>query len=71
MYYGGITWREFYHMPVQYRYWLIGRIDKEIKKSADAGNDIPSKGAHHNTPDARAMTNKTRDMVPGRLRRFT
>lgn len=71
MYYGGFTWKEFLHMPIKYRYWLIGRINKEMKAAADAGNEIPSKSPHHNTAQARALTNKTRDQVPARLRRFT
>jgi len=62
-------------MPVRYRRWLIERIDKEIRKAVEVnkggGSQVPSKGAHHNTPDVRAMSGKQRAVVPSKLRRFT
>jgi len=74
-YYFGMDFRTYYNMPVRYRRWLIERIDKEIRKAAEAnkagGSQIPSKGAHHNSPDIRAMAGKQRAQVPSRLRRFT
>ena len=74
-YYFGMDYPTYYNLPVSYRKWLIGRIDKEIRTAAKAneegGNNIPSKGAHHNTPDARSMAGKHRNMVPSKLRRFS
>lgn len=74
-YYFGMDYPTYYNLPLTYRKWLIQRIDKEIKRAADAnkegGSQIPSKGAHHNTPNVRAMSGKQRPIVPAKLRRFT
>lgn len=74
-YYFGMDYSVYYNLPVSYRRWLIERIDKEIRAAAKAneggGSQIPSKGAHHNTPDVRAMAGKQRAQVPAGLRRFT
>ena len=74
-YYFGMDYPTYYNLPVSYRRWLVERIDKEIRAAAKAnsegGNQVPSKGAHHNTPEARAMSGKQRAQVPSKLRRFT
>lgn len=66
-----MSWSDYLIFPVAYRRWLIQRINKEIKEYAERGNNIPSKAAHHNTPDLRSLTGKARHMVPAKLRRFT
>ena len=70
-YYFGMNWETYYNFPVAYKRWLIKRIETEINKAHDAQKDIPSKGVHHNTPDARAITGKTRHQVPHKLQRFS
>ncbi len=70
-YYFGMNWETYYNFPVAYKRWLIKRIEKEIQKAGKSGKDIPSKAMHHNTPDARALTNKTRPVAPAKLQRFT
>lgn len=55
-----------------YKRWFIQRINNEIKKASEQGNDIPSKGVHDNAPDIRAMTGKFRQFgAHGRQQRFT
>lgn len=72
MYYGGMSWETYYTFPVRYKQWLIGRINKEILSRQEGGNDIASKGFHHNTSDIRQMTNKTRTSpASARMQRFT
>ncbi len=69
-YHLGIDWNTYYHWPVRYKRWMIERLQKEMDKKADAG-DIPSKAGYYNTPEARALTGKSRyDNVPHKLRRF-
>jgi hypothetical protein len=39
-YYGGISYREVYNMPVAYKRWLSERIVREIsKRNGDSSND--------------------------------
>jgi phage anti-repressor protein len=61
----GFSWESFGLGPMttRYRTWFIERINKEIAKSAKEDgttDDIPTKAAHHNMPDVRALMNKTR-----------
>jgi hypothetical protein len=70
-YYFGMTWQDYYHLPVTYKRWLIERIQREIKKTNSNGNEAGTKGAHHNDPQTRAFQGKHREHVPARLRRFT
>jgi hypothetical protein len=71
-YYFGMDWDTFYNFPISYRRWLIKRINDEIKKAAEAGNDIPTKAPHHNTPDVRQLTGKTKQFQTNpRTTRFT
>ena len=67
MYYGGFTYTDVYSLPIRYREWFIVRINKEFESS----NKQQSRGAHQNTPDARAMQGMARTESPSRLRRFT
>jgi len=73
-YYFGMDYKTYYNMPLSYRKWLIERVGKEIKKASEANaegaSNIPSKGAHHNLPEARAIAGKARAHVPSKLRRF-
>lgn len=66
-----MDWNTYYNFPIAYKRWLIKRIEQEIQKAHDAQSDIPSKAVHHNTPDVRALTGKTRHQVPSKLTRFT
>lgn len=71
-YYYGMDVETYYNFPVRYKRWLIERINKEIQKASEANADIPTKGAHHNTPDVRALTGKARQFgMNGKTQRFT
>lgn len=70
-YYYGMDTTTFYNFPVAYRRWLIERINKEVTKAVEAGADIPTKGAHHNDPNLRAMLGKPRQFgMNGKTTRF-
>lgn len=69
-YYFGMDWETYYNFPVAYKKWLIKRIEKEVQRAHGKG-DIPSKGMHQNTPDARALTGRSRPIAPAKLQRFT
>ena len=73
MYYQGFSYKEAYNIPVWQRIWFLKRINKEIKRANDAsgGNGAATRAAHHNTPDARELMGRHRNMVPAKLRRFT
>jgi len=74
-YYVGMDWATYLKFPLQYRKWLIERVNKEVKSAVDAnkkgGGDVPSKGAHHNDPTTRALSGKQRPITPSKLRRFS
>ena len=70
MYYMGFTYFEAYAIPIWQRRWFIERLNKEIKRSNEQGN-AQSRAAHSNSPESRALMNKSRAQVPARLRRFT
>lgn len=70
MYYMGMSYLEAYNIPVQYRIWFIHRIQRELKRTNDAGEGN-SRALQHNTPDVRAMQGRMRDTVPAKLRRFS
>lgn len=61
----GFSYWECYNLPVRYRIWFLERLQKEIKGSED------SRAAHTNSPEARALMNKSRPQTPAKLRRFT
>lgn len=69
----GFTWKEGYNIPIWQRRWFIDRLNKEIKKYQEKNNgeSPPTRAAHDNSPDIRAMMGRSRDMVPANLRRFT
>ena len=69
-YYFGMTWQDYYSLPVSYKSWLIQRIKKEIERGSDKGNEL-TKAAHHNDPTTRALAGRHRADAPARLRRFT
>jgi hypothetical protein len=71
MYYMGFTYNESYNLPIQYRIWFIRRVGEEINKSNSEESGGNTRAAHHNSPDARAISNKHRSHVPAKLRRFT
>jgi hypothetical protein len=72
-YYFGMSWETYIDFPTPYRSWLLEQINNEIKKSVDAGGDIPSKAPHDNLPDVRALTGKFRQVgtTSPRLHRFS
>lgn len=70
MYYMGFTYSDAYNLPVWKRIWFINRTVQEFKKSSDSGENPPTKAAHQNTPDQRALMGLRPD-APARLRRFT
>lgn len=70
MYYGGFTWSETQVLPVSYKRWYIERINRELTRSAEAGN-TQSRALHQNSPDVRSLQGKAREQTPSRLRRFT
>lgn len=70
-YYLGFSFTEAMNLPLSWRKWFIDRIQKELNKKGPNGETLPSKAAHHNTPDVRQMMGMARDQVPARLRRFT
>ena len=69
----GFTWAECYNIPIWQRRWFITRMNKEIKQTNEANNGkgAPTRAAHDNTPDVRALMGRHRAMVPANLRRFT
>lgn len=71
-YYFGMDWQTFYGFPLSYRRWLLKRVETEIQK-ASGTNNIQTKGAHHNTPEARSLTGKFRKVGAnvGAHQRFT
>jgi hypothetical protein len=63
---------EYLRLPVMYKRWMIQRINTEIKRASEQGNDIPSKGVHDNAPDARAFSGKFKQFgAHGNQQRFT
>jgi len=58
-------------MPVAYKRWFIERLNKEMTRSQEGSNQIPSRALHHNPSDARALMGMSRSESPARLRRFT
>ena len=71
MYYCGFTYRETYALPVAYKRWFMERLVREMTRGQEDGGSGTSRGAHHNTPEARALQGMSRAEGPSRLRRFT
>ena len=70
MYYMGFTYREAYHLPIWQRIWFLERLNTELKRSSDDG-DNTSRAMHNNTADARALMGRHNPNAPAKLRRFT
>jgi hypothetical protein len=70
MYYMGFTYTEAYIAPVWQRRWFIERLNKELKRAADAQSDA-SRAAHANSAEQRGLRGMSREQVPAKLRRFT
>lgn len=70
MYYMGFSYTEVMNLPVEYKHWFLERVSKEINKSSEEG-ETQSRALHHNTPDVRALQNKSNPYAPARNRRFT
>jgi len=60
-------------MPIWQRVWFIQRLNEEIERvnKANKGQGAPTRAAHQNTPEARELMGRSRNMVPAKLRRFT
>lgn len=71
MYYMGFSYLEAYNIPVWQRNWFIKRLNSEFKAAKENNDNVPTKAAHTNTPEARAMMGNHRQHVPAKLRRFT
>lgn len=71
MYYGGFTFTEAYNIPISYKAWFVQRLVRELTQKDKDGSDPPSRAAHADTPEFRAMQGRAREQVPSRLRRFT
>jgi hypothetical protein len=70
MYYMGFSYWECYNIPVQYRFWFIKRLNKELSRNSEKEN-TPSRAAHQNDAQTRALMGLNRGETPARLRRFT
>lgn len=70
MYYMGFSYWECYNIPIQYRYWFIKRLNKELTRNSEKEN-TPSRAAHQNDPQTRSLMGLHRGETPARLRRFT
>jgi len=70
-YYFGMSWETYYNFPISYRRWTMKRLNDEIKKSQDRGEQsMPTKAAHHNDPSLRAAMGKHHPHAPQKLRKF-
>lgn len=73
-YFGGFLLSEIDDMPISKRNWFLQRLQKELTKKDDAGNQRPiaqSRALHQNDPQTRALQGMTRAEGPSRTRRFT
>jgi hypothetical protein len=50
--------------------WFIERLNRELTKNSDKQN-VPSRAAHQNDPQTRALMGLHRGETPAKLRRFT
>jgi hypothetical protein len=71
MYYLGVTLSDCQTMPLRDREWYISRLAHEFKKRGDNDESPPTRAAHDNTAETRALRGMARDEVPARHRRFT
>jgi len=70
MYYMGFSYWECYNIPITYRVWFIERLNRELTKNSDKEN-VPTRAAHQNDAQTRALMGLNRAESPARLRRFT
>jgi hypothetical protein len=70
MYYMGFSYWECYNIPIRYREWFITRLNKELSRNSEREN-TPTRAAHQNDAQTRAMMGMQRGDTPARLRRFT
>lgn len=70
MYYMGFSYWECYNIPIRYRAWFIQRLNKELSRNSEKQN-TPTRAAHQNDPQTRALLGLNRAEAPARLRRFT
>ncbi len=77
MYYGGFTYFDAYHLPVNYRRFFLDQI-KRTMTGTDPDEPEPepnapivrSRAMHHNTEESRAYQGKIRTNIPSRLIKF-
>jgi len=64
-----MTWDVYYKWPVAYRRWYMKRLNEEIAKANNSGEQTQvSKAVHHNDPQTRELMGK-RPFVPHNLKR--
>ncbi len=67
VYYMGFTYSDAYALPVYRRRWFIKRFIKEVSpKDKEPG---PTRAAHLQTPETRALNGAHRTFSPNRLNR--
>lgn len=72
MYYAGWSWESFLNFPIEYRRWLISRINKEISRATEEKHDIGDKSPPHNTPEIRQMAGMAKQFTPNaKMQRFS
>lgn len=70
-YYFGMGIREYMNFPLEYRSWLMNRIEKEIKAAHETQNAIPDKTPQHNSPQIRSILGMSKTHTPNaRSQRF-
>lgn len=72
-YYLGVTFRDYWDMPVSDIKWHLERLQRELTPKEAQGHDDPqsTNRAMPRSPDDRAMAGMDRAQVPARLARFT
>ncbi len=60
MYYGGFTWVEAYHLPINFRRWFIHEIVAEMKESSGQGDDDSPKPLSGRAFDPNESVRQTR-----------
>lgn len=69
MHYGGMSWPTYYDWPIAYKRWYMGRLNKEIERAGNSGEQpLVSKALQHNDPETRQLMGK-RAFVPHNLKR--
>ncbi len=68
IYYMGFTYSDAYSLPIYRRRWFIKRFIKEVNPK-DKDQPGPTRAAHLQTPETRALAGAHRTFSPNRLNR--